>query len=70
MEQAVVKCKLPGDVTLELCRAVNGPANGEQQMLMFAEIKHCPDVKGGPYIGEVGLIHALMIDFHPDEQIG
>ena len=70
LEQAVVKRELPGDVTLELRRAVNGPASREEQMLLLAEINDRADVERGAYIGKVGLIRGLMINFRANEHIG
>lgn len=39
-------------------------------MVMVVEIKHGSNVKRCANIGEVGLIHALMIHLHANEQIG
>ncbi len=68
--RSVVERKLIGNVALKSHRAVNGPANRAEQMVMVTEINHRADVKRGADIGKVGLILGLMIDLHANEHIG
>ena len=70
LEQAVVKCKLPGDVTLELRRPVrHGSAGGEKQMMVLAEINDRAEVECR-VAAITDLQRRLMVNFGPNQDIG
>ena len=70
LEEAVVECPLPGDVTLKLRRAVKRTAGREKQVLVLAEIDHSADVESRAKAGKINFRQGLMINFNPYEHVG
>ena len=62
MEKFRAEGELPGDVTLKVCRAINGTSGGKQQMLMLREINDCSKVECR-VIAPAGSHRGAMIDF-------
>src|SRR5208282_1373110 len=68
MEKFRAEGELPGDVNLEISRAVNRTAGGEEQMLVFGEINDRSQVERG-VIPAAGLHGGAVINFAADQEI-
>ena len=69
VEQAVIKRELVGDIALKIHGAVNGAADGEEQVMLFSEVNDGAEIEGG-VVAAADLLGGLMVDFRADEGVG
>jgi hypothetical protein len=70
MEQAVVEGELVGDVELEVDRAVDRAADGEEQMMLLAQVDNRPDVEGRADVGKIRLVDGLVENLDAQQNVG